>query len=215
MSDPSVWLLIIPPMLLAIIVHEVAHGWTAKKLGDPTAHMMGRLTLNPLAHIDPVGTIILPLVQILISGRVFFAWAKPVPVNMSKLRKPLQHFGVVAVAGPVSNLIQATLWAGAVWLLASLNLAAGGMAEALLKMSVIAIQINLGLMAFNMLPIPPLDGSRIVAAFLPAQSALQFLRTERWSFLVLMGILYFAPGLLHRFIDPVVDLFMRLLLPGY
>lgn len=209
--DPEI-LLVVPPLMLAIIVHEVAHGVAANKLGDATAYMLGRITLNPLAHIDLVGTIIFPALQLLTTGRVFIAWAKPVPIQMRNLKNPLRDFAFIAIAGPLSNLAQAVLWAIPFWLFTYTD--TGSLADALLRMSIAGLQINLALMTFNMLPIPPLDGSRVVAALLPPALAMRYLSIERYSFMILILLLVGFRGALHSILVPVISFFQSLLLPG-
>ena len=154
------WVLFIPPILLAVIIHEVAHGWAAYKLGDSTAFMLGRLSLNPVKHVDPLGTVIFPLLQIVTTGSVMIAWAKPVPVNVSKFRKPFEAYAIVAAAGPASNFVQAMVWAIPIWLLVLFELPMEGVFGALIQMSMIGINVNLALMVFNLLPgsiAPPLS----------------------------------------------------------
>ena len=209
--EPEIFL-VIPPLLLAIIIHEVAHAVVARRLGDDTAFMLGRITLNPVAHVDVVGTIIFPLVQLLLSGRVFIAWAKPVPINMSRLKNPLNDFAYIAIAGPLSNLAQAAVWAAPFWLL--LLGGAPIWMEDLLTMALYGVQINLALMVFNMLPVPPLDGSRVLAAFLPAPLALRYLATERYAFFILIFLLIGFRGGLSSFLWPIIRFFQSILLPG-
>ena len=181
------------PLLFAITLHEVAHGWAAKQLGDKTAMMMGRLTLNPLKHVDPVGTVLVPGLLIL-SGFIFgsglgfiFGWAKPVPVNWDQLRHPRRDMALVAVAGPLANFIMAILWALVAKL--AIVLQSPFASEPLLFMGGIGISINLILMVLNLLPIPPLDGSRVVSSVLPGPLAWKYSRIEPYGFLILMGLL--------------------------
>lgn len=208
----EMWLLAIPPLMLAVIVHEVAHGVVADRLGDPTARMLGRLNLNPMVHIDPIGTILVPGMQLFFSGSIFIAWAKPVPINLRNFRKPLEYYGIVAAAGPASNFVQALLWAIPVWLL--YRMPAGGLAESVVIMSYLGIRINLALMVFNLLPVPPLDGSRIVAALLPGPAAVEYLRWEKFSFIGLMILLVAAPGILGSIIGPPIHWLTSWLLPA-
>lgn len=182
-----VWIL---PVIFAITVHEVAHGWMAKKYGDNTASILGRLTLNPVKHIDLIGTIILPGI-LLISGTGFiFGWAKPVPVDARNFKNPRHDMAIVALAGPVSNLLMAIGWA----LLARLGMAIGAQAEAislpLIYTGIAGISINLVLGMINLLPIPPLDGSRILSGVLPDYWAWQYNRLERFGFIILLVLLY-------------------------
>lgn len=184
----------------AIVLHEYAHGWTANRLGDPTAKLLGRLTLNPLKHIDPVGSVVIPglLLFAYLSGWTgllfLFGWAKPVPVNFSRLHQPRRDMMLVAAAGPVINIVLAVLL---VLILRSGLF--GASANAVLFW---AIQLNLVLALFNMIPIPPMDGSRIVSGFLPVPMAIAYNRLEPYGILFVLILLQL--GLL-RFIYPVVD----------
>ncbi len=181
------------PLLFAITLHEVAHGWAAKQLGDKTAMMLGRLTLNPIKHIDPVGTILVPGLLIL-SGFIFgsglgfiFGWAKPVPVNWEQLRNPKRDMALVAIAGPLANFIMAVFWA----LIAKIGimLQSPFASEPMLFMGGIGISINLILMVLNLLPIPPLDGSRVISSMLPGPLAWKYSRIEPYGFVILMALL--------------------------
>ena len=182
-----VWIL---PVVFAITVHEVAHGWVAKKYGDNTASMLGRLTLNPIKHIDLFGTIILPGLLLMTGTGFIFGWAKPVPVDPRNFKRPLQDMAVVALAGPVANLLMALVWA----LVIRLGIAIGTGAEAislpLIYTGVAGISINLVLALINLLPIPPLDGSRILTGILPSYWAWQYNRLERYGFILLLVLLY-------------------------
>lgn len=182
-----VWIL---PVVFAITVHEVAHGWVAKKYGDNTASILGRLTLNPIKHIDLLGTLIIPGL-LLISGTGFiFGWAKPVPVDPRNFKNPRQDMAIVALAGPVSNLLMAVGWA----LVARLGVTIGAQTEAislpLIYTGIAGISINLVLALINLLPIPPLDGSRILSGILPNYWAWQYNRLERFGFIILLVLLY-------------------------
>ena len=183
-----IWVL---PVVFAITVHEVAHGWVAKKYGDNTASILGRLTLNPIKHIDLLGTIILPGLLLLSGTGFIFGWAKPVPVDTRNFKRPLQDMAVVALAGPVSNLLMAVAWA----LVARLGVIIGAgfksISHPLIYSGVAGISINLVLALINLLPIPPLDGSRILTGVLPSYWAWQYNRLERYGFLILMALLYF------------------------
>lgn len=190
------------PVLLAITLHEVAHGWAARALGDPTAARLGRLSLNPLRHIDPVGTVIVPGVLLALGG-FLFGWAKPVPVNMHNLRKPRQHMALVALAGPGANLLMAIGWA----LLLKLSLAQGsspGAWEYLGYTAVAGVLINLVLMVLNLLPMPPLDGGRVLAGLVPESTARVLDQVERWGLLLLVALL--ATGILGQILAPLLQL---------
>ena len=183
-----VWIL---PVIFAITVHEVAHGWVAKKYGDNTAANLGRLTLNPLKHIDLVGTIILPGLLLITGTGFIFGWAKPVPVDSRYFKNPRKDMAIVALAGPASNLLMAIGWA----LVARIGMVIGSgnetIAMPLIYSGVAGISINLILMLLNLLPIPPLDGSRILSGILPNYWAWQFNKLERFGFVILLGMLYF------------------------
>lgn len=183
------------PVLLAITVHEAAHGYVARHFGDDTAHAAGRITLNPLKHIDPIGTIVVPLVMAVLSPFVF-GWAKPVPVNFGRLRHPKRDMIWVAAAGPGSNLVMAILW-----LLFAKALVLLGMREQFFLMVAAAgIQVNLMLMALNLLPVPPLDGGRILVGVLPHRLAWQVSRIEPYGFVILLVLLF--TNTLGFFIQP-------------
>src|SRR3954469_24657744 len=172
------------PVIFAITLHEAAHGYVAKQLGDSTAWMLGRVTLNPLKHIDPIGTVLVPLGILLLSGGGFlFGWAKPVPVNFGNLRHPKRAMLWVAAAGPAVNLVMALLWA----LLFGASASNGSLASSgLASMSLIGVSINVALMVLNLLPILPLDGGRIAVSLLPHSLAVPFSRTERYGFVVVI-----------------------------
>jgi Zn-dependent protease len=168
------------PLLFAITLHEAAHGYVARHFGDMTAYAQGRVSLNPLRHIDVNGTIIVPLVLIALSGGKFaFGWAKPVPVNFSALRRPKQHMAWVAAAGPAANLLMAVAWAAILKL--GLEMPRTGFSEPLVQMAIAGVVVNIVLMAINLLPILPLDGGRILAGILPRRLAWQYGKAERWG----------------------------------
>ena len=198
MQRIAVWAL---PVLFAITVHEVAHGWIALRLGDKTAMMLGRLTLNPIKHIDPIGTVLLPLIMLMIGGFIF-GWAKPVPVTWENLRHPKRDMALVAVAGPLANLLMTLLWALIMKLGYVLMPGAAWIGQPLIYMGGAGIFINIVLMVLNLLPLPPLDGSRIVSSFLPGPLAWKFNRIENYGFLILVVLL--ATGILGRIIGPPI-----------
>lgn len=190
------FLVLFPLFMMTVVIHEVSHGVVANWLGDPTARDAGRLTLNPLKHIDPFGTLILPLMLRLLNSPVVFGWAKPVPVDYRNLAHPKRDMFWIGAAGPVANFLMATA--------AALVLRIAG---TLLPSPAIALLqalawINLSLGAFNLLPVPPLDGSRVLAGLLPVRWAARVLRLERWGILILVGLLYF--GVVDRVIWPAV-----------
>ena len=195
------------PVLFAITVHEAAHGYVARHCGDNTAAMLGRVTLNPLKHIDPIGTIAMPLfLYVATSGAFLFGYAKPVPVNFGRLKNPRRDMILVALAGPASNLAQALLWGIGLVLLQS----AGVGERFFLEMCQAGALVNVIMCVFNLFPLPPLDGGRIVAGLLPPKAAITYGRIEPWGFLIVMGLL--VTGLLMRFwIEPVISLVTRLM----
>ena len=173
------------PVLFAITVHEAAHGYAARHFGDNTAYMMGRITLNPFKHIDPVGTILMPLLlYFATSGAFLFGYAKPVPVNFGNLRNPKKHMVWVALAGPASNFIQAVGWL----LLFKVLKASGVDEDFFLGMAIAGVKVNLVMWAFNLFPLPPLDGGRILVGLLPWKQAHMVSRIEPWGFFIVMGL---------------------------
>ena len=187
------------PVLFAITLHEAAHGYVARMFGDLTAYAAGRITLNPLKHIDPVGTVIVPLAILLLSsiggGGFLFGWAKPVPVNFANLRNPKRDMVWVAAAGPASNLLMAIGWA----LLMKFT-AGGAEGDFLAEMARAGVFVNIGLMALNLLPIPPLDGGRIVTGLLPHRLSWQFSKIEPYGLFIVLGLM--ATGMLSVFLVP-------------
>lgn len=202
----TAWVL---PVLLAITVHETAHGWVARKLGDKTAEMQGRLTLNPLKHIDPVGTILVPGIMLLLPGGFVFGWAKPVPVDWRNLRRPRQDMAWVAVAGPGSNFLMAIGWALAMRIALALP-ADNFVALPLLFMGVAGIFINIILMALNLLPLPPLDGGRVVTGLLPKRYAYYFARIEPYGIWILLALL--MTGVIGWILWPLVSIFLHMMI---
>ena len=173
------------PIILAITVHEAAHGYVARMFGDGTAWMLGRVTLNPLKHIDPVGTVLVPFATLWLGG-FLFGWAKPVPVNFGNLRHPKRDMLWVAAAGPGSNFVMALAWA------LVLGLASGGgpfSSAGLQYMSVVGVVINVSLMVLNLLPILPLDGGRIALSLMPRSLAIPYSNTERFGFILVIVLL--------------------------
>jgi Zn-dependent protease len=198
----AAWLM---PVLLAITVHETAHGWVARRFGDKTAELQGRLTLNPIKHIDPVGTILVPGLMLLLPGSFVFGWAKPVPVDWRNFKRPKQDMAWVAVAGPASNLLMALAWALVARL--ALGLPADSVVRApLLFMGVAGIFINTILMVLNLLPLPPLDGGRVLTGLLPTRYAYHFARIEPYGFIILLVLL--ITGILCLVMWPFVVFFL-------
>ncbi|HWR78092.1 MAG TPA: site-2 protease family protein [Thiobacillus sp.] len=204
------------PVIFAITLHEAAHGYVARYFGDMTAALQGRITLNPLKHIDPVGTILVPLVILLTSkllggGAILFGWAKPVPVNFGQLRRPKQDMLWVAAAGPGINFVMAVFWA----LMIQLGHAIGsGFASApLMLMGAAGVFINVILMALNLIPLPPLDGGRIAVSLLPVKQAMLLARIEPYGLFILLGLMFipmFGTSILGIILWPLISLFIGL-----
>ncbi len=196
------------PVMFAITVHEVAHGWVASKLGDQTARIQGRLTLNPVKHIDPIGTIVVPLILLFV-GNFIFGWAKPVPVDWRNLRQPRRDMALVALAGPFANLLMIVLWA----LMAKFIMVTGDsfpdLALALFYMCNAGILINIVLMVLNLFPVPPLDGSRVLSAVLPPAWAYKYNQLERYGLIIILILL--ATGNLGKILGPLVFGFQQLI----
>jgi len=195
----SIWAL---PVLFAIVLHEVAHGWVADKLGDNTARFMGRLTLNPLKHIDPIGTILIPIVLLVAGSPFLFGYAKPVPVNFGKLNNPKRDMIWVALAGPVTNLVLALISSIVLAIAVQMPASASWVTEPLSLMCQASIIINMVLFIFNLLPLPPLDGGRVAVGLLPGPMAYQLSRLEPFGFMIIVLLLVF--GVLQSIIGPLV-----------
>ncbi len=199
------------PVIFAITLHEAAHGYVARFFGDMTAAAAGRISANPLKHIDPVGTILVPLVILLTSkllggGAILFGWAKPVPVNFARLRRPKQDMLWVALAGPGINFIMAVFWA----LMIQLGHALGNSfaTAPLMMMGAAGVFINVILMALNLIPLPPLDGGRIAVSLLPHKAAYQYSRLEPYGLFILLGLMF--TGILGYLMWPLISVFIGL-----
>ena len=193
------------PVIFAITLHEAAHAYAAKYFGDLTAYSQGRMSLNPIRHIDPFGTILIPLLLALLSSPFIFGYAKPVPVDFSRLRNPKKQMAWVALAGPLANPVMAFLWMLSYFVLQSV-----GINEVFfLEMAEAGVKINLILFAFNLFPLPPLDGGRIVTSILPNRYAFRFARIEPYGFFIVLGLMML--NLLNYWMKPVMMLAALLL----
>jgi Zn-dependent protease len=186
------------PVIFAITVHEAAHGYVARHFGDMTAQEQGRISFNPMRHIDPMGTILIPALTLAFGG-ILFGWAKPVPVNFTRLRHPKQDMFWVAIAGPFSNLLMAILWA---MVIKMHGIFPESFALPLALMGAVGIMINTVLMVLNLIPLPPLDGGRIAVSLLPNHLAIKFAQIERYGFIILMVLLF--TNALSVIMDPFI-----------
>jgi Zn-dependent protease len=192
------------PVLFAITIHEVAHGWVARRFGDRTAEMLGRLTLNPLKHIDPLGTVVVPALALMTTG-FLFGWAKPVPVSIRNLRNPRRDMMLVAAAGPGSNILMALFWAFFTKLI-TLSGLEGMTLQFFLTMGQIGVFINVILAVFNMLPIPPLDGGRVLSGLLPPRMSTRLDALEPYGLIFVLAFIFFAWSYLRPVISTVTTL---------
>lgn len=204
------------PLLFAITLHEAAHAYAAKYFGDSTAYMLGRMSLNPMKHIDPFGTVLIPLLLALSPIPFLFGYAKPVPINFGQLRKPKRDMAWVALAGPAANLVMALAWLVLFQVLSQFF----GEQEFFVLMARAGVLVNLALFAFNLFPIPPLDGGRILTSLLPNKYAYQFAKIEPYGFFIVLGLLFIKIGdvpLLYFWVNPVrsfaLDLLQFITLP--
>jgi len=205
------WLIVLPVLLLSVVVHECAHAIAAERAGDPTARLLGRITLNPLPHIDPIGSILVPVLLLVTHSSVFFAWAKPVPVNPNNFRRPRHDDMVVSFAGPLSNLILALVFTAV--LAGVVLLPVGGRPSfwqsGYFQIFRYGIWINLILAFFNLIPLPPLDGSHILSNLLPREAALKYESIRPYGFLILIAAMYL--NLLSVFFLPAQLIFSGLM----
>lgn len=198
----AVWII---PVLFAITFHEAAHAWVAYKLGDNTARQLGRLSFNPINHIDPVGSIVVPIATLILSNFSFvFGWAKAVPINSSNFANPRRDLAIATAAGPISNLLMAFLWAGCMKLVLVMSAQASTIAVFVILAAKAGILINLLLAFLNLIPLPPLDGSKIVMAFLSAKQSMMYEKIEPFGFFILIGLM--LTGILSWLISPPINM---------
>ncbi|HEV2333714.1 MAG TPA: site-2 protease family protein [Gammaproteobacteria bacterium] len=202
-------ILIAPPVLFAIVFHEVAHGWVANKLGDPTARMLGRLTLNPIKHVDPIGTILIPAALILLHSPFLFGWAKPVPITPQNFAKPRTGMAWVAAAGPASNLLMALVWVAIAWVAAAFSPQLPWITP-FYYMGQFGVVANVVLGVLNLFPLPPLDGSRVLTGILPPEGARVMYRIEPYGLFIVFALM--ATGILGMLLWPIMNVLINLLL---
>lgn len=199
------------PIIFAITLHEAAHGYAARHFGDPTAWQLGRISINPLRHIDPVGTILVPALILLVSaGGLLFGWAKPVPVDYRNLGNPKRDMAIVAAAGPLSNLVMAIGWVLLLRLSVSFLDTLPWAAQPLFFMAQAGVAINLILMVLNLVPVPPLDGGRVLTGILPNRQAARFAALEPYGLMIVLALL--MTGVLGRLLQPAIGMLNEILL---
>ncbi len=193
------------PIVFAITLHEAAHAYAAKYFGDDTAYSLGRMSLNPIKHIDPIGTLLIPIVLFFLQSPFLFGYAKPVPVEFGRLRNPKRDMAWVALAGPGANFVMALMW-----LLFSIGLLAFQVSEPyFFKMAKAGVETNLVILAFNLFPIPPLDGGRVMTSILPNRQAYQYSKLEPYGFFIVLALAYFQ--VLHFWMMPVIGIVKEIL----
>ncbi len=201
------------PILFALSLHEFAHGWTASKLGDPTAKLLGRVTINPFKHIDPIGTVILPILLLALGGFIF-GWAKPIPITWQNLRRPKRDIAIVALAGPVANLLMAIIWIGIAKLGSLMIPQISNIGYLLFFMGQTGLIINVIIMVLNLLPLPSLDGSRVLMGILPTKVSAFYSHLEPYGLFIFLALLLLPPhppGLLGYLISPLIKFFITVL----
>jgi Zn-dependent protease len=207
-------LIYIIPVVFAIVLHEVAHGYVAKLRGDHTAALLGRLSVNPIKHIDPLGTIIIPGLMILFSTGFIFGWAKPVPIDYKNLKNPKKDMALIAIAGPFANFLMAIFWGIVAKIAITIYPSYQSAGEIFYIMGYAGVMVNIFLMIINLIPIPPLDGSRVISAFLPPSSAIKYNRLEQWGFLILIALVvipFNGSSLLFTIITPFIKFFTSII----
>jgi Zn-dependent protease len=196
-------------LLLSLTIHEAAHAWTADKLGDPTARALGRVSLNPLVHIDWIGTVLLPLISMMSGFRFLIGWAKPVPVALRNLRHPRRDFMIVAAAGPISNILQAVVAAGLFRLVADPG--QGNEMSFAGTVLYLVVRTNLVLAFFNLIPVPPLDGGNVMLGLLPPGMAAAYSQLRQYGFIIIYLLMF--TGVVRAFIIPPTNFMTNLLIP--